>query len=195
MNLSELQPITKYGVTLRPLTHDKIEMVRQWRTDPKISQYMEYRGEITPEMQERWFLKINASGTDFYFIIETAGKEIGLINVKDVEWDKKTGETGIFIWDDDCLNSDYGVRSALAIHDFCFETLQLDYLHGHTLGDNKRANRLNKALGYTIAPNQEDVLNKEFYLYKDNYTKKTAPIRALLEKQYSKLKLSICKKS
>lgn len=179
----EIQPITKYGVTLRPLTHDKIEMVRQWRNDPKISQYMEYREEITPEMQEKWFQKISTSGTDFYFIIEVVGKEIGLINVKDVEWDKKTGETGIFIWNDEYLNSDYGVRSTLAIHDYSFEVLCLESLHGHTLIDNKRANRLNKALGYKIRPNQEGIENKECFLEKTTYYETTKAFRLLLGKQ------------
>ena len=184
MNINEIKPITKYGITLRPLTHDKIEMVRQWRTNPKISQYMEYRGEITPEMQERWYQKICDSGSDFYFIIETDGKEIGLINVKDVEWDKKTGETGIFIWNDSCLNSDYGVRSTLAIHDFSFEELGLETLHGHTLSYNKRANKLNKALGYIILPNQEEIENKVCVLVKEDYYRKTVSLRFLLDKQY-----------
>lgn len=176
--------ITKYGVKLVKLTHDKIELVRRWRTDPKIAQYMEYRGEITPEMQEQWFNKINKSGNDFYFIMEVDGKDIGLINVKDVEWEKKTGETGIFIWDDEYLNSDYAIRFVMAIHDFSFEELGLESLHGHTLSNNKRANRLNKAMGYVIAQNQDNVDNKAYILMKDDYYKKTSTLRALIAKQY-----------
>lgn len=179
-----IQSINKYGVTLQPLTHDKIELVRRWRTDPKISQYMEYRGEITPEMQECWFQKISRSGSDFFFLMVVDGKEIGLINVKDVDWDKKTGETGIFIWDDDYLNSDYGIRFVIAIHDFSFEQLGLESLHGHTLAGNKRANRLNKAMGYVVASGQEKVDNKAYLLKKEDYYIKTEPLRALLDKQY-----------
>lgn len=177
--------INKYGVTLRPLTHDKIELVRKWRNDPKISQYMEFRGVITPEMQEKWFERISKSGSDFYFLMVVDGKEIGLINVKDVDWDKKTGETGIFIWDDDYLNSDYAIRFIIAIHDFSFEELGLESLHGHTLSNNKRANRLNKAIGYDVLPSQEIVANKACFLIKENYYKKTELLRALLGKQYS----------
>ena len=182
----EIAEICKYGITLRPLTHDKIEMVRRWRTDPKIAQYMEYRGEITPEMQERWFDKISCSGSDFFFLMVVDGKEIGLINVKDVNWDKKTGETGIFIWDENYLNSDYGIRFVIAIHDFSFEVLGLESLHGHTLSDNKRANRLNKAIGYVVVPNQDEVENKALLLRRDDYYKNISPFRALLEKQYIK---------
>ena len=51
--------IKKYGVTLEKLTHQKIEIVRQWRNDPKIDKYMEFHEEITPQMQENWFNRIN----------------------------------------------------------------------------------------------------------------------------------------
>lgn len=172
-----------YNITLKQLTHDKIELVRRWRNDPKISQYMEFRDTITPEMQERWFEKINNSKNDLFFIIVADGKDIGLINIKDIEWDKKTGETGIFIWDDECLNSDYGLRSALCIHDFAFNELGLETLHGHTLASNRRANRLNKALGYNVLPNQDDIDNKAVLLYKKDYFEKTAMMKKILSKQ------------
>ncbi len=40
--------LENYGVRLKQLTHDKIELLRQWRNDPKIQQYMFYREYITP---------------------------------------------------------------------------------------------------------------------------------------------------
>ncbi len=40
--------LENYGVRLKRLTHDKIELLRQWRNDPKIQQYMFYREYITP---------------------------------------------------------------------------------------------------------------------------------------------------
>ena len=97
--------ITNYGVTLSRLTEDKIELVRNWRNDPKIAQYMEFKEHITPEMQLNWFKKIN-NENNYFFIIEFEGKEIGLINVKDIHYSEKVGEGGIFIYDDNYLNSD-----------------------------------------------------------------------------------------
>lgn len=173
---------SNYGVTLRKLTHDKIQLVRRWRNDPKISQYMEYRGHITSEMQEKWFEKINKDDTNFFFLIVVGDKEIGLINIKDVEWGKKTGETGIFIWDDDFLNSDYGLRSTLCIHDFAFNELGMETLHGHTLISNKRANRLNKALGYNVLPDQDGIENKAVLLYKADYFRKTEGMKKILSR-------------
>lgn len=161
-----MEIICKYGIKLIPLTHDKIEMVRQWRNSPKIQQYMEYRQEITPEMQESWYKKIITSGKDFFFIIEFEEKEVGLINIKDVDFDKKEGEPGIFIWDDEFLNCGASIRASLARNDFAWDTLKLERLVSHVLSDNRRAIRYNKMQGFKIAPNQENVYNQKYILEK-----------------------------
>lgn len=168
-----------YSVVLRQLTHDKIEMVRRWRNDPKISQYMEFREMITPEMQERWYQKISTSGKDFFFIIEVGGKEIGLTNVRDVDFEKKEGIPGIFIWDDDYLNSDYSFRSSLCLMDFAFDTLGLERMITHILRDNKRAIDFNLFWGYKMSPGQEDVYNQEYILTKERYEVVRAKLRRL----------------
>ena len=80
-----------YGVKLYRLTEEKIELLRRWRNDPKIQQYMGYREHITSEMQKAWFERIN-NDNNYYFIIEYEGKEIGCINIKDIDYVKKTCE-------------------------------------------------------------------------------------------------------
>lgn len=152
--------ISKYGITLRSLSHSKIELVRHWRNHPSINQYMEYRGHITPEMQEAWFQKISASDTDFYFIIEYQGRDIGLINIKDISYEKKCGEPGIFVWDSDALNTGVSFLAVFALDDFCMETLGLETVYCHILRSNKRAIRFNKYLGYQLCPGQENLENQ-----------------------------------
>lgn len=179
-NFLNLNIISKYGVTLRRLTHDKIELVRRWRNDPKISKFMEYRDVITPEMQEIWFKKID-NINNFYFIIEAEGKEIGLINIRDIDYEIGNGEPGIFIWDDDFLNSTYSFRSVLNLTDFCFETLGLKELVIHVLKDNKRAIQFNKAYGYEISQNQDGVYNQEYRMDYSRYKSKRNKIIKLLK--------------
>ncbi|MBD5213049.1 MAG: GNAT family N-acetyltransferase [Bacteroidales bacterium] len=180
MDASKYDVLSKYGITLKRLTHDKIELVRRWRNDPKISQYMEYRDEITPEMQEKWFQKIN-NDKNFYFLIEIDNNEIGLINVRDINYEKGQGEPGIFIWDDKYLDSTVSFQSCLCLHDFCFETLGLKELVIHILRDNKRAIKFNKALGYKISDNQKEVYNQEYTLNINDYIEKRNKIKNLLK--------------
>jgi len=160
--------ITKYGVTLRRLTEDKIEMVRNWRNDPKISQYMEYKEYITPEMQKKWFKKID-NNENYFFIIEVDKKEIGLINIRDIDYDLLEGEAGIYIYDDNFYNSTISFQSSLVLCDFCFESLKLNRVIAHILKDNKRAIKYNKLMGYKIAIEQDEVYNQLYYLNKKDY--------------------------
>ena len=158
----------RYGIILKRLTNDKIELVRNWRNDPKISQYMDFKEYITPEMQSSWFNKIN-NECNYYFIVVYNDEEIGLVNIKDIDYNKKCGEPGIFIYEDKYLNTDIAVRSALCNTDFAFEELKMEYLSGHVMANNKRAIRFNKALGYTLEDNQEDKEKQLYILKKENY--------------------------
>ena len=171
--------ITNYGVTLSRLTEDKIELVRNWRNDPKIAQYMEFKDYITPEMQLNWFKKIN-NDSNYFFIIESEGKEIGLINVKDIDCDKFKGEAGIFIYDDDCLNSTISFQATLCLYDYCFETLKVKQLSAHILNDNKRAIKFNKMIGFKILQNQEHVNNQLYLLTYEDYVKNRNEISPII---------------
>ena len=146
INLEDDIVLEGYGVKLKRLTHDKIEMLRQWRNDPKIQQHMFYREYITPEMQERWFAKLDKR-CNFYFIIEYNDKEIGLINVKDIDYEKMTGEGGVFIYDDIYLNSDVAYRAHLVMFDYFFEEIKLQSIYSHMISDNIRAIRFAQYLG------------------------------------------------
>lgn len=173
--------ISGYGVTLRRLTEDKIEMVRNWRNDPKIQQYMEFRDYITSEMQEKWFQRIN-NQFNYYFIIEVDGKEVGLINLRDIDYENRICEPGVFIWDDDYLNTDIPIRASLCNSDFGFYELGMEMFRGHVLKDNKRAIRFNSFLGYEKSSGQDDLELQEWVLKKKEYEKHTAQIKAFLVK-------------
>lgn len=159
-----------YGVILKRLTEDKIELVRSWRNDPKVSQFMEYRKYITSEEQLKWFHRINNSN-NFYYLIVVDNTEIGLINIRDINYSEGFGEPGIFIWDDRFLNSDISFRSAFVLTDFAFNDLKLSKMIVHVLSDNIRAIKYNKAYGYRLSPNQEKQYSQEYTLEKDRYLK------------------------
>ena len=146
--------IKDYGVELHQLTEDKIELVRRWRTDPKISQYMEYRGEITPEMQATWFNRIN-NRNNYFFIIKYDGRDIGLINIRDVDCNRTHGESGIFIWDDDVYHQGIATKAGLCMYDFAFNDLNLDYLVAHIFNTNTASIKYHQKLGFTLDSNEE----------------------------------------
>lgn len=159
--------LENYDVRLIRLTEDKIEMVRNWRNDPKISQYMEYRETITPEMQAKWFESIN-NNDNLYYIIEFKGEEIGLINIKDIDNINKTGESGVFIYSDKYLNTDISYRAHLILFDYYFIDLCYCELHAHILESNKRASRFVEFLGYKKVDATTFTLQGDDYLTNKN---------------------------
>lgn len=162
-----MDKLENYDIVLNRLTKEKIEMVRKWRNAPKVSQYMEYRQEITSEMQLKWFQSVD-NDSNLYYIIAYKGEEIGLINIKDIDLQKKSGESGIFIYEDKYLNSDISYRAHLCLFDYYFQHLGFKELHAHILESNKRAQRLCEYLGYQqIAPLTYSLL-QDYYLNNKN---------------------------
>lgn len=148
-----------YGVKLKRLTHDKIELLRQWRNDPKIQQYMIYREIITPEMQEKWFQKIN-NDHNFYFIIEYEGKEIGCVNIKDVDYEKKCGETGIYLFDSNCEHCGIARKSYMCLIEFGFRFLKIKSLIAHVLLNNESSVNFHVKFGYVLLEKHDDTYAK-----------------------------------
>jgi RimJ/RimL family protein N-acetyltransferase len=138
--------IEKYGIKLIQLTIDKIELVRNWRNDINIKSHMEYQDFISPEMQLNWFNSIN-NNENFYFLIKIDDEFVGLVNVKDINFVHKYGESGIFIYSEKYLNSDLPVRANLCAFEFYFFELGLSILKGKINHTNKRAKRFSSFFG------------------------------------------------
>ncbi len=159
--------LTNYGITLRRLTEDKIELVRTWRNDPKISSTMFFQDYITTEMQQKWFNRVK--DVDLYFIVVYQGEEIGLINVKNIDSKKRTGETGVFIYEDKYLNTDIAYRAHLVMFDYIYGELDFVSTYAHIRIDNPKASRFSQFLGGVVCKS-ELINNSEMYvLYKEAY--------------------------
>jgi RimJ/RimL family protein N-acetyltransferase len=155
-----------YGITLRRLTQDKIEMVRQWRNDLKIRQYMLYQETITPEMQNKWFEKIN-NDNNLYFIVQYDGNEVGLIDVKDIDYKNSVGEGGIFIYDEELQNTDLAYRSHILLFDYVFNEIGLERISSEIQPTNIRAIRFATFLGCEKISETPECLY--YMLSKENY--------------------------
>jgi UDP-4-amino-4,6-dideoxy-N-acetyl-beta-L-altrosamine N-acetyltransferase len=162
--------LTKYGITLSRLKEKDIELLRQWRNSPQINQFMEYRGNISPEMQRDWFRSVD-NFDNFYFIIEYEGKKIGLINSSHIEWDTVSSEGGIFLWDEQYYETFVPVWASLCLLETTYFVLGAGKSTIKTLKDNERAKKLNIHLGYELQPGQEDVYNQIYLLTRESFTR------------------------
>jgi RimJ/RimL family protein N-acetyltransferase len=129
-------------ITLKRVTFDDIEMIRNWRNDPKISQYMFSRDYITKEMQIKWFERIN-NQFNYFFIILYKTNKIGLCELKNIDYHYYTAEAGMFIYDDKYRNGIVPYASILLLMDFAFYRIKIKKIIIKILDENKRAIRFN----------------------------------------------------
>ena len=167
---------SKYGIDLIRLTEKDIELVRKWRNSPQIQQFMEYREEITTEMQKSWFDSIN-NINNFYFIIHFEGQKIGLINTSNIDWDKISSDGGIFLWEEKYYETFVPVWASLIELETTFLVFNATKSYIKTLKDNPRAIGLNRHLGYELMDGQEEAYNQQYQLTRDNFIKKSKKIR------------------
>jgi hypothetical protein len=129
---------------------------------------MEFRGNISPEMQRDWFRSVD-NFDNFYFIIEYEGKKIGLINSSHIEWDTVSSEGGIFLWDEQYYETFVPVWASLCLLETTYFVLGAGTSTIKTLKDNERAKKLNIHLGYELQPGQEDVYNQIYVLTAESF--------------------------
>lgn len=166
--------LERYGIVLRQIGPDDLEKLRLWRNSPEVAQYMAYREEITPEMQQRWYQGVCERG-DLYFVICEGFHELGLINLKEINLQIGEAEGGIYLAKEAYCNSLTPYCASLCILDFAFEILRLKRIKAHILDENKRAIRYNTMLGYKPTDVRVNQSNRLYFLERDDYFKQTLP--------------------
>ena len=165
--------LDQYGITLKRITEEDIELIRNKRNTPAIRARMSYRKKISSAEQKLWFQSIN-NQLNYYFLIKIDFKPIGVINCKEVNIVDQYGEGGIFIWDENYVGTPYPTFASLILLDFIFNELCIGNLSfARILSSNSGAQRYNKMLGYVKMPRQENIDNQWYVLTKETFNKKS----------------------
>ena len=176
----EHQSIARFGADLRRMTHEDIQLVREWRNLPEVAANMEYREEISPQMQEEWYAKIDEA-RDYYYVAYQEERPVGLVSIKNVDIESRTGFGGVFLDVRQKVQPFLGLRSMLAMYHFGFADLGLDRIEGKILAENEGAKRLNRMLGFEIEAGQEGIANQSYILKRERFMECTRDLRARFE--------------
>lgn len=161
--------VRKYGIALRRLKEEDIELVRQKRNSEAIRNTMYYREYITPEMQKKWFDSIN-NKFNGYFIIEYEGNQIGLIHGRNLDFEKRTCEGGIFIWDEKYIGGFVPSLASVIMNDWTFYMINFKAIFAKIMLDNLTAISYNKLMGYQpCKPQNADTGVQWMILTKESY--------------------------
>lgn len=186
--------IKGYGIELLRLGSKDIEMVRNWRNSKHIQDKMEYRQEISPFQQQKWFESIDNIDNN-YFVITTENKKIGLIYAAEINWNENfTGNGGIFIHDQTYWESIIPLSASLLLTDTSL-LMNIEKSYIKILNNNPTAIAFNKALGYKLIANQEKVFNQLYVLETKQYINSRNKIRNKLfdSKTYKQIDIQLNK--
>jgi RimJ/RimL family protein N-acetyltransferase len=149
MSADTRMQFTRFGITLQRLEHGDLEMVRQWRNSSWVRPYMRYREVIGPEQQLRWFQGLDAE-CDWYFIARVGNVPFALFDIKAIDWTTVRGESGGFVGDPVFIGRPEPAQATLALMDFGFRLLRLEFLQVHYSANLPRVVRFNQQLGYLV---------------------------------------------
>ncbi len=166
----------KYGIILERLREEDIEIIRQWRNSDPVRLNMKYQDIITPEMQKRWFNSINNPKFN-YMMIHYKGEKIGLLNDKNIDWEERTSETGIFLGRTEYYNTFVPYLVSVAGIESTFYLMDWKKQYAHTLRSNSNAIKFNLQLGYQLCEEQEDVDYQKYEMTRESFEQKAGKIR------------------
>lgn len=174
--------VFKYGITLERLKEKDIELVRQWRNSDPVRLNMEYREIITQEEQKEWFRSINNLQNN-YLLIHYKGEKIGLLNDKNIDWQNRTSESGLFLGRTEYYSTFIPYFISVAGIELNFHFLKWRKQYAHILRTNHNAIKYNGELGYNLIPGQDEVENQLYEMTPESYHLKagriTRAVRAL----------------
>jgi len=141
--------IRKYGLEIREVEREDLELIRQYRNTESIKKRMIYKDQISREQQLKWFEEIQTMD-HFYFLIYKNDSAIGLINGKNINYEEGSSEGGIFVWNED-RNYDTSITASIVLNDWNFFVNGFKINYAQVLKSNKKAIAYNEFMGYKIA--------------------------------------------
>jgi UDP-4-amino-4,6-dideoxy-N-acetyl-beta-L-altrosamine N-acetyltransferase len=139
--------IEKYGICLEPLTLESAMLVREWRNSPKVSQFMDFKENISIEQQKLWF-EYTVSSKNIYFVIIKSALPIGLIHLDRFDNQNKSAYAGLFIGNEKFEGTGIAFKASLALLEFAFEELKLETIFAKVHVENAVAIAYNRNLGF-----------------------------------------------
>jgi len=162
-------------LTFREVTSDDAELILNWRTKKRVTQFMITDIEYNLNDQRKWLESCFSKPSYYHWIILVSDAPIGLINLCDFDLTKATTTWGFYIGEDDYL----GVGGFVPFHfyNFCFHQLNLKRIYVEVFYNNTSVIRFHQLNGYRFIPKKDRVIEKNgsqillvaMVLQRDNY--------------------------
>lgn len=137
-------------IKLRALKEEDTPNIVAWRNRPEVKENLYSQEDITTEGHLDYFHKMIETKKGYQFVIEIVetGKAIGTTFIKNIDYENRSGEFGIFIGETDFYGKGIGQHVAKEVLRFAFEKLELNKVWLTVFADNTRAIRCYLKVGF-----------------------------------------------
>jgi len=154
-------------IILRPMAWDDTERIICWRNRDFVRKNFIYQKPFTVEGHREWIRTMIDTGKAAQFIIcEKDGRPIGSTYLRDIDYETRKAEYGIFIGEKDALGKGYGTEAAIHMAEYAFCVLKLHKVFLRLLADNRAAERSYEKAGFIREAYLKDEVRLEG-IYKD----------------------------
>ncbi|MDI9519091.1 MAG: GNAT family N-acetyltransferase [Erysipelotrichaceae bacterium] len=138
------------NVDIKPITLDDTDNIVKWRNTSFVLNNFIDQNPITKESHIGYFKSRIETGKVKQFIIVCDDNDIGTIFLRDVDFEKKSAEYGIFIGEKDYLGKGIAIISSKKILDYAFNDLKLEKVFLRVLERNANAIKSYKNIGFVL---------------------------------------------
>ena len=153
------------NLRVRPISEDDTEMIVEWRNRDFVRRNFIFREPFTVQMHRNWMATKVDPGLVEQFIIEYRMQEkgdkgnpketaarpftpVGSVYLRDVDYEEKQAEYGIFLGEESALGKGIGNQAAGWAVWYAKEVLQLDTMILRVFADNERAMKSYRQAGF-----------------------------------------------
>lgn len=137
-------------IVLRRLTEADLEKTMRWRMDPDITRYMNTDPVLTLEGQKKWFQRISRDETVRYWMIVVDGEDAGVINLADMDYEKKESNWGYYVGEKKLRSLKLSLTLEWNLYDYVFDVLGFQRLYNEVLSANEGVVKLHVMCGSKI---------------------------------------------
>ena len=134
--------------SLRDLRPEDMEMIREWRNLPRVSDFMYTDHVISPEEHAAWFARIIRDTGCKYWIIVCDGEDVGLVNLYNIDRKNRRCYWAFYVVSPNVRGKGVGSYAEYAILSYVFDELKLEKLCCEVLAFNKGVVEMHRRFGF-----------------------------------------------
>lgn len=147
-------------IDLIPLEEQYIELIRKWRMQQEVYDFMFCAQPVTDLAQKFWYEKISSDENSLYFLIMCKDSlPVGLISINDINYKNGTASWGYYIGELKYTSFGYGAEAEYLILKYAFEYLRLNKICCQMYAYNKDVISMHRRFGFM----EEGLLRKQYY--------------------------------